>query len=238
MTTSTTSPLHSYMRTLLEDVIIEEANESSSASAMYPVDVAHVPSEKSIRQEQHQPPQIISDNAFSPTRSLRMRQRRLNQMRRIHRSYSEIPSSSTSHSRREPRRWTQEGGEVMKSYSFQAPSTPIRKESAIWYPSQSDEDDDDEHNQQSPCSVQDLIKVASPRTARWHAKSSTHSNNITVKDYSMSPKSARWSPSPPCFVRQVSENDLVCPQRQTSLDLDNGSHHELMPLAPTMMNIE
>jgi hypothetical protein len=156
-------PLHSYMKTLLQ-------------------------SRAGIVQST---PEIVCDNAASPTRSLRMQQRQLIRTSRIRPSFSERPSSLYQDEKRI--QWQRLEA---TSYSFQSP--PTSKSS--W-----------NLKEESPCSVA-FLSALSPKSARWSPKPAS----LPAIHYYLSPKSARWCTMHPCLLRQDSDPVLICPSRRAS----------------------
>jgi hypothetical protein len=186
---TTTPPLHSYMQSLLRHV-----------------EGAHIS-------------EVVIDNAITPTRSLRMKQRRPRRTRPIRcYSLSAFPESSSSKrsvlkksnitsTSTSTRRGVDTVSQTIDNEGFQSPERPTKNKLSS-----------------REISPQSVLSPLSPRSARWNPStrpSLVRQESDTALIYPkplppfLSPRSDRWNPTStrPTLVRQESDTALIYPKR-------------------------
>eukprot|EP00339_Tiarina_fusa_P019478 CAMPEP_0117083664 /NCGR_PEP_ID=MMETSP0472-20121206/58902_1 /TAXON_ID=693140 ORGANISM="Tiarina fusus, Strain LIS" /NCGR_SAMPLE_ID=MMETSP0472 /ASSEMBLY_ACC=CAM_ASM_000603 /LENGTH=181 /DNA_ID=CAMNT_0004812375 /DNA_START=151 /DNA_END=696 /DNA_ORIENTATION=- len=147
--------------------------------------------------------EIVTDNAITPTRSLRARHQRRLRPRKTKkqggRSTSASPSVLNRKTLGERRsQWQSRQEDGARTYSFES---PVRKK-APWAAAE-----------KSPNSVTGaFFSPLSPKSARWSPQAAAFLLRQQEGWDPVSPKSARWRVQP-SLVRQESDSFLVCPER-------------------------
>jgi hypothetical protein len=158
--------------------------------------------------EQVEASEIITDNAITPTRSLRARHQRRMRPRKTKkqggRSSSVSPSVLSRKKLGERRsQWQNRQQKDARINSFES---PVRKK-ASWAPALASD-------AKSPISVAGTVfSPLSPKSARWSPQAAAFLLRQQEGWDPVSPKSARWRVQPSSAEREDSDSCLVCPER-------------------------